>query len=74
MLHMVITVIISRFNIRYVASAAISCILTCFVRQQIGDASKLFRYGGCPNHRSRNLGVFLNHPTENHFSHIQIDA
>lgn len=53
------------FNIEYA---------TCFVRQQVGDASKLFRYGARPHHRPRNLRVFLNHPTENHLSHIQIDT
>lgn len=53
---------------------AISCSLTSFVSQQVGDASELFRYGAGPHHRPRDLGVFLNHPTENHLPHIQIDT
>lgn len=47
---------------------------TCFVSEQVGDASKLFRYGASPHHRPRDFGIFLNHPTENHLSHIQVDT
>lgn len=53
---------------------AVSCSPTCFVRQQVGDAPQLFRDGARPHHRPGNLGVFLNHPAENHLSHIQVDT
>lgn len=54
--------------------SATSCSLTCFVSQQVGDASKLFRYGARPHHRPGDLGVFLNHPAEHHLTHVQIDS
>lgn len=62
-------------NIQYrLILTEISCTPTCFVGQQIRDSSKLLRYGASPHHRPRNLGVFSDHPTENHLSHVQIDT
>lgn len=58
----------------YAGVTAVSCSLTCFVRQQVGDAAKLFRYGASPNQSPRDLGIFFNHPAENHLPHIQIDT
>lgn len=49
-------------------------IRTGFIGQKVGDASELLRYGAGPHHRSWDLGVSLDHPAENHFSHIQVHA
>lgn len=48
--------------------------LTCFVGQQVGDASELLWDGARPHHGPRDLGVFLNHPAENHLPHVQVDT
>lgn len=53
---------------------SMQCSGTCFVSKQVGDASELLRYGAGPHHRPWDLGVFLDHPAENHLSHVQVNA
>lgn len=45
---------------------------TSFVREQIRDPAQLLWYGAGSNHRPGDFRVFLDHPTEHHFAHVQI--